>query len=57
LWLYFVILRLIAWQPCAACSLKQEKDGDIKHTIKARAFACVMLFLRPDRYLRRRRTG
>ena len=40
---YFLILGLIAWR-LRGMFLKQEKDGDIKHTIKARAFACLMLF-------------
>ena len=40
---YFVILGLIAWR-LRGKFLLQEKDGDLKHTIKARAFACVMLF-------------
>lgn len=41
--LYFAILGIIAWR-LRGMFLKQEKDGDVKHTIKARAFACVMLF-------------
>lgn len=40
--LYFLILWHIA-RTLRAKSLKQEEDGDIKHTIKSRTFACRWL--------------
>ncbi len=40
--LYFLILGYIA-STLRGRSLKQEQDGDIKHTIKARQFACRWL--------------
>lgn len=40
--LYFLILGYIARQ-MRGMSLKQEQDGDIKHTIKARLFSCRWL--------------
>lgn len=40
--LYFCILGYIAFR-LRARSLQQEQDGDIKHTVKARAFACRWL--------------
>lgn len=41
--LYFLILWHIA-RTLRGKSLKQEEDGDIKHTIKSRTFACRWLF-------------
>jgi hypothetical protein len=40
--LYFLILWYIA-RTLRGKSLKQEQDGDIKHTISARAFSCRWL--------------
>ena len=40
--LYFVILWFIA-STLRGRSLKQEQDGDIKHTIKSRQFSCIVL--------------
>ncbi len=40
---YFAVLGLIGWY-LRGRFLKQEQDGDIKHTIRARQFACLMLF-------------
>jgi hypothetical protein len=40
---YFAVLAFTAWK-LRSIFLKQEKDGDVKHTVKARAFACNMLF-------------
>jgi hypothetical protein len=40
---YFIVLALIGWY-LKGCFLKQEIDGDIKHTIRARQFSCIMLF-------------
>lgn len=42
--LYFVILWHIA-RTLRGKSLKQDEDGDIKHTIKSRLFACRWLLL------------
>ena len=41
---YFLILWHIA-RSMRSRSLKQDQDGDIKHTIRARAFSCRWLFL------------
>ena len=41
--LYFAILAFLSFT-LKSKFLRQEKDGDIKHTIHARQFACVMLF-------------
>ena len=40
---YFLVLAFIAVH-LRKKFVAQEKDGDVKHTIKARAFACLMLF-------------
>lgn len=40
--LYFVVLTYISWN-LRRLSLKQEQDGDIKHTISARQSACRWL--------------
>ncbi len=40
---YFLVLGAIGWY-LRNQFLQQEKDGDIKHTIKAREFACLTLF-------------
>ena len=40
--LYFLVLWFIA-HTLRGKSLKQEQDGDIKHTISARQFSCIVL--------------
>ncbi len=40
--LYFLVLWFIA-RTLRGKSLQQEQDGDIKHTIKARQFSCIVL--------------
>jgi hypothetical protein len=40
--LYFLVLWFIA-RTLRGKSLKQEQDGDIKHTISARQFSCIVL--------------
>lgn len=40
---YFLVLWFIASR-LRGLSVKQDMDGDIKHTIKSRQFACVLLF-------------
>ncbi len=40
--LYFLVLWFIA-RTLRGKSLKQEQDGEIKHTIKARQFSCIVL--------------
>ncbi|MDI1311346.1 hypothetical protein [Prosthecobacter sp.] len=40
--LYFLILWFIA-RTLRGKSVKQDQDGDIKHTIKARQFSCIVL--------------
>ena len=41
--LYFVVLAFLA-NFLRGKFIKQEKDGSFKHTVKARAFSCMMLF-------------
>jgi hypothetical protein len=40
---YFIVFGLIGWY-LRNQFIQQEKDGDIKHTIRARQFSCIMLF-------------
>ncbi|MCB1225340.1 MAG: hypothetical protein KDK99_05975 [Verrucomicrobiales bacterium] len=41
--IYFAVLWFIG-RTLRRKSVAQDQDGDIKHTIKARAFSCIMLF-------------